>query len=55
MVQDLEGEARELEEVSDEAAAVAGWAAKVSVWVENAYAPIVGIEQLTKEARPAMK
>jgi hypothetical protein len=55
MEQAREGKARVPEEASDEAAAEAGWEAKVSVWAENAYAPIAVIEQLTKEARPAMK
>ena len=55
MEQAHEGKARERAEVWEEAAAEAGWEAKVSVWAENASAPIVVIERLTKEARPVMR
>jgi hypothetical protein len=55
MEQVHEGKARVVEEASDEAVAKVGWAAKVSVWAENAYVPIAAIEQLTKEARPATR
>jgi hypothetical protein len=55
MEQAREGKARVAEEASDEAVAKVGWAAKASVWAENAYAPIVAIEQLTKEARPVTR
>jgi len=44
MAQGLPEEARELEEVLDEAEVVAEWAAVDSERVENAYAPIVAIE-----------
>ena len=52
MEQAHEGKARVAEEASDEAVAEVGWAAKASVWAENAYAPIAAREQPTKEARP---
>lgn len=55
MEQAREGKARVPEEASDEAAAEAGWEAKVSVWAENAYAPIVATGQLIKEARPVTR
>jgi hypothetical protein len=55
MVQDQRAKAREPAGASDEAAAVDEWAAAVSVGVENAYARIVVIEQLTKEARPVTR
>ena len=55
MEQAHEGKARVPEEASGEAAAEAGWEAKVSAWAENAYAPIVAIGQLIKEARPATR
>ena len=55
MKQDLPEGARELEEALDGVAAVAGWAAVDSVWVENASARIAVIEQLTKEVPPAMR
>jgi hypothetical protein len=50
-----EGKARVPEEALDEAAAEAGWEAKVSVWEENAYALIVATGQLTNEARPVTR
>jgi hypothetical protein len=55
MEQAREGKAREAVEDSDEAAAEVGWEAKVSVWAENAYAPIVATGQLIKEARRATR
>jgi hypothetical protein len=55
MEQAREGKARVPVEASDEAAAEAGWEAKVSVWAENAYAPIVATGQLTNEARPVTR
>ena len=55
MVQGPQEEARELEEALDGAAAVAGWVAVDSVWVENVSAQIVGTEQPIKEAPPAMR
>ena len=55
MEQAHEGKVRVPEEASDEAGPEAGWEAKVSVWAENAYAPIAVIEQLTKEARPVTR
>jgi hypothetical protein len=49
MAQGHEVKAREPAGASDGAAVVEGWAAKVSVWAENAYAPIAATGQLTKE------
>ena len=40
MAQDQRAEARGPEGASDEAVAVAGWAAVASAWAENAPAPI---------------
>lgn len=52
MAQGLPEEAREPKGASDRAVAGEGWVAVGSVWVENAYAQIAVIEQLTKEVRP---
>lgn len=52
MAQDLPEEAREPEGALDGAVVAEGWVAVVSEWVENAYAQIVVIKQLTKEVRP---
>lgn len=46
-------EAREPAGASDGAAVAAGWAAEVSVWVENAYAPIAVRGLAIREALPA--
>jgi hypothetical protein len=55
MAQAREGKARVPEEDSDEAAAEVGWEAKVSVWAENAYAPIVATGLPIREARPVTR
>ncbi|MBW1691773.1 MAG: hypothetical protein JRJ70_13685 [Deltaproteobacteria bacterium] len=53
MAQGQRAEARAPAGALDEAAVVAGWAAVVSVWAGNAYAPIVAIGLPIREARPA--
>ena len=55
MAQDLPEEARGQEEALDGEVVVAGWAAVDLERVENAYAPIVVIKQLTKQVRPAIR
>jgi len=55
MAQDLPEEAQEREGALVRAVVVEGWVAVDSEWVENAYAQIVVIEQLTKEVHPAMR
>lgn len=51
MAQGLLEEARELER----AGGLEGWVAVGPEWVENAYAQIAVIEQLTKEVYPVMR
>jgi len=55
MAQYLPEEAREPGEALDGVVVAGGWAAVVSEWVENAYAQIVAIKQLTKEVRPVTR
>jgi hypothetical protein len=55
MGQAREGKAREPAGASDGAAVVEGWEAVELVWVENVYAPIAAIGQLTKQARPVTR
>lgn len=55
MAQGLLEEARELERALERAGDLEGWVAVASDWVENAYAQIAVIEQLTKEVYPVMR
>jgi hypothetical protein len=55
MVPDLAERARVPEEVSAEAARVGEWEDADSVWVKNVCAPIVVIEQRTKEVPPVIR
>jgi hypothetical protein len=53
MAQDQRAEAREPAGASDEAAVVAGWAAAVSAWAENAPVPIAVTGLPIREVLPA--
>jgi hypothetical protein len=55
MAQGLREEARELGKALERAGDAEGWVAVGSDWVENAYAQIAVIEQLTKEVHPVMR